>query len=97
NPFEERPVRRFVTLYEKEAEEGSHDEHPHGGHGEKTPISLPTVIASAVLIGAGLFSIIYWLLTFDWLWFGGVFLVLAGALLFFSRRTGLDHSLPAQA
>ncbi len=84
------PFRDSVSEY-------SPDEHPAGGHGERTPISVGTVILSAVLIGLGLFSIIYWLVTFDWLWFAGVFLVVAGGLLFFSRRTGIDHSVAAHA
>ncbi|MGC2035639.1 MAG: hypothetical protein WA761_09385 [Thermoplasmata archaeon] len=67
-----------------------HD-RPHAGH-PKTPISVPFVILSALLCGIGIFFIIYWLVTFYFIWFSGVFIVLAGGLLFFSERTGLQES-----
>ena len=51
-------------------------------------ISIPFVIAAALLIGAGLFSAMYWLVTFNWWYFAGFAPLLAGALMLFDPRAG---------
>lgn len=55
-------------------------------------VSIPWVVLAAALAGIGLFLISYWLTYFYWPAFGGVALVIIGAVLLFNRRTGLDHA-----
>lgn len=55
-------------------------------------ISIPWVVAAAVLIGIGLFLISVWLLTFDLLFFSGTLVLLVGALMVFDPRMGSDHA-----
>ncbi len=74
-------------MIETVAHSGSHP----SGH-QKTPISVPYVAGAALLIGVGLFLIFYWLLTFQWAFFSGIFLLVIGVLLLFDRRAGLDAS-----
>jgi hypothetical protein len=54
--------------------------------------SIPLTIAAAVLAGAGLWLIAYWLITFHWIYFSGIALLAGGALLLFSRVTGPDRA-----
>lgn len=56
------------------------------------PISVGWVVFSAVLIGAGLFMLAYWLLTFNWFYFLGIASCVLGGLMLFSRRAGLDSA-----
>lgn len=56
------------------------------------PLSIPYVILSAVLIGAGIFLIFDWIATFNWPAFGGILLLALGALMLFSPRAGADRS-----
>lgn len=55
-------------------------------------ISVPYVILAALICGAGLFLIMTWFLTGQWVYFVGVFLVLGGAMMFLSPRMGSDHA-----
>ena len=50
------------------------------------------VVAAAVLIGIGLFALMLWIVTNDWIWFAGVAQVTIGGLLLFSPRAGPDSS-----
>ena len=71
----------------------AHAEVAPGGHGaHKSPISVPYVLASSILIGVGIFSMTYWVITFDWLFFLGVVPCLAGALLLLSPRAGANQA-----
>ncbi|MCI4337910.1 MAG: hypothetical protein L3J72_01225, partial [Thermoplasmata archaeon] len=54
-------------------------------------ISVPFVILAALLMGAGLFLVAAWVLTFDWLFFLGVPIVAVGFLLVFHPLAGADR------
>ncbi|MCI4372577.1 MAG: hypothetical protein L3K02_02900 [Thermoplasmata archaeon] len=69
---------------------GAHSTAPHGH--VSSPISVGWVVVSAVLIGTGLFMLAYWLLTFNWFFFLGIAPCVAGGLMLFSRRAGLDSA-----
>ena len=58
----------------------------------RNSISVPFVIAASVLAGVGLLLVLLWLITFNWLYFPGVALVLAGGLMLFDRRAGSDRA-----
>ncbi|MCI4369360.1 MAG: hypothetical protein L3K09_07360 [Thermoplasmata archaeon] len=66
--------------------------HPVDAEHPPNSISVPFVIAAAVLIGVGLFAMAAFLITFTWLYFLGILPVLAGALLLFDPRSGSDRS-----
>jgi uncharacterized protein (DUF983 family) len=51
-----------------------------------------TVVGSAVLAGVGIMGMVYWLVTFRWLFFLSVIPLVFGAYLFFTRATGPDHA-----
>lgn len=55
-------------------------------------ISIPFLVVAALLIGAGLFSAMVWLVTFQWIWFAGLGLLTIGALMLFSSRAGADRA-----
>ncbi len=55
-------------------------------------ISIPWVVLAALLCGLGLFTVAYWLLTGNWLYFAGLLALIAGALMLFHPRSGLDHA-----
>jgi membrane-bound ClpP family serine protease len=55
-------------------------------------ISIPWVIAAAVLVGVGLLILLYFLLSFNWLYLVGVAPVVVGGMMLFDRRAGPDHS-----
>jgi hypothetical protein len=56
----------------------------------RSPISVTWVLASALLIGLGIFMMAYWLLTFAWFYALGVAPCVIGGLMLFSRRAGYD-------
>ncbi len=58
----------------------------------RSPISVPWVVLSALLIGLGLFMLAYWLVTFTWLDFLGIAPCVLGGLMLFSRRAGFDSA-----
>lgn len=72
--------------------------HEHAAEGsahsssQVHPISIPWVVFAAILCGIGLFLISYWVIFFYWPAFSGVLFVLAGAILLFNRRTGIDRA-----
>lgn len=50
------------------------------------------IIAAAILCGVGITGMVYWLITFQWVYFAFVIFLAAGALLFFTQATGPDHA-----
>jgi hypothetical protein len=69
------------------------------GHGPSdesgaSHVSIPRIVAVALLTGAGLFAMFYWIVTFDWLAFGaGIVTLVSGAVLMFvPRATGADRA-----
>jgi hypothetical protein len=54
-------------------------------------VSVPFLLLASLLIGAGLFLIATWVLTFSWVYFGGVGLVAVGFLLLLHPLAGPDH------
>lgn len=55
-------------------------------------LSVPFLVLAALLIGAGLFSAMVWLVTFQWLWFAGLGLLVIGGVMLFSSRAGADRA-----
>ena len=55
-------------------------------------ISVPFVILASVLMGVGLMLTFVWLITFNWLLFPGILVVVAGALMILDPRMGSDHA-----
>jgi hypothetical protein len=70
----------------------SHAVGPAHGSAESDRFLVLTVIGAAVLCGLGLFGTFYWLLTFNWLFFPSVGVLMIGAYLLFTRVTGTDHA-----
>jgi hypothetical protein len=55
--------------------------------------SVLLVIATGVLIGAGIFGTVYWLYTsFAWIWFPSLVAVVVGCYLLFTRVSGPDRA-----
>lgn len=70
-------------------------EYSHGHAHEPvvaSPISVPFVILASLLIGGGIFSLDYWLITQNWLWFLGWAPLLAGGLMLFSPKAGVNRA-----
>jgi hypothetical protein len=59
---------------------------------QQSSISVPFVIAAAVLIGVGVFTISYALTIWDGWYLVGIAPLFLGATLLFSQRTGLDRA-----
>jgi fatty acid desaturase len=55
-------------------------------------VSVPIVIAIALLCGVGLIGVAYWLLTQNWLYFAALVPLIGGALLLFTRLSGPDRA-----
>jgi hypothetical protein len=57
-------------------------------------LSVPWVIAAAILSGIGIFLVLTWLITsfVHWIYFLGVIPAGAGALMFFDERAGSSHA-----
>jgi uncharacterized membrane protein len=66
-------------------------ERSHSGESEDR-ISVPTVIAIALLCGVGLVGVAYWLLTQNWLYFAALIPLIGGAFLLFTRLSGPDRA-----
>jgi hypothetical protein len=62
------------------------DEEPLGH------VSVPWVVAAALLMGVGIFLLMNWLFTFQWVFLSGALLMLAGFLMCTSPRAGLDRA-----
>jgi hypothetical protein len=67
---------------------GETSAHPTSSHG----VSVPFLVLSAVLIGVGMFGMAYWLVTFNWLYFGSLVPLVLGAYMLFTRGTGPDRA-----
>jgi hypothetical protein len=63
----------------------------HGSHAPNS-ISLPWVLLASILMGIGVLLIVLWIVTFNFLYFTGVFVVLAGFLMVFDPRMGSDRA-----
>jgi hypothetical protein len=66
----------------------SHSDAPS----QRSSISVPFVIAAAVLIGVGVWTISYALTVFDGWYLIGIAPLFLGATLLFSQRAGLDRA-----
>ena len=67
--------------------------YAHSEHAvTKSPISIPWVIVASLLAGLGVFSMVLWLYTFQWIYFGGILPILTGTLMMFDRRAGADSA-----
>jgi hypothetical protein len=62
------------------------------GHGVASPISVLWVIAASIVAAAGIFMMAMWLLTYDYLYLLGPWVVLLSVLMFLNHRAGLDHA-----
>lgn len=60
--------------------------------GVKSAISIPWVVLSSLLAGIGIFSMVLWLYTLEWIYFGGILPILTGTLMMFDRRAGADRA-----
>jgi hypothetical protein len=65
-----------------------------GAHSSESndQVSVPLLIAAALLCGLGLLGVAYWLLTQNWLYFASLIPLIGGAYLLFTRATGPDHA-----
>ncbi len=55
-------------------------------------LSVPWVIVAALLISIGIFAVIYFLISFQPAFLGGIALVLAGTFMLLDPRAGSDHA-----
>ncbi|HEV2167182.1 MAG TPA: hypothetical protein VGS23_09460 [Thermoplasmata archaeon] len=58
----------------------------------RNSISVPFVIAAAVIAALGLFSLLYWVITFQWIFFLGAIPMAIGALMFFHPKMGSNRA-----
>lgn len=54
--------------------------------------SVAAIIGAALLVGIGLASVAYWIITGKWIFFAGLLSLAVGAVLLFSRLTGPDRA-----
>lgn len=55
-------------------------------------LSVPWVIGAALLIALGIFSVVYFLISFQLEFLGGIALVLGGTIMLLDPRAGSDHA-----
>jgi len=55
-------------------------------------ISVPFVILAALVASLGLFCLLYWVITFQWVFFLGVVPMTIGALMFFHPKMGSNRA-----
>ena len=67
-------------------------ETAHGAAHDVSPISVPWVVFASVVCGVGITLMWQFVTTFNFLYFLGAPLVIAGGLMFFNDRAGLDHA-----
>jgi hypothetical protein len=65
---------------------------PASGGEHASSISIPWVIGAALLCGAGLFVMMFFVLTFQLVYLVGVAPVVGGGLMLFDQRAGADHA-----
>lgn len=68
------------------AAEGSHS--PESAQS----VSVPIVVAVALLCGVGILGVAYWLYTYNWLYFASIIPLIGGAYLLFTRLTGPERA-----
>jgi hypothetical protein len=69
--------------------------HPEGASSTESArdsVSLPYLLAAALLCGVGLFGMSFWLITLNWLYFAALIPLILGAVMLFMRGTGPDHA-----
>jgi len=71
--------------------EGSAATHS-AAHGRASASEIGAIVGAAVLVGAGITGLAYWLITFHWVFLASVAPLAAGGLILFSRWTGPDHA-----
>jgi hypothetical protein len=64
---------------------------PHHADAPNT-LSVPWVITAALAISLGISSVIYFLISFQLEFLGGIALVLAGTFMLLDPRAGSDHA-----
>ncbi len=65
----------------------------HSGHAVgHNSISVPFVIAAALVSILGLLCLLLWVITFEWILFLGVIPMTIGALMFFHPKMGSDRA-----
>ena len=55
-------------------------------------VSIPFLVAAAVLCGIGIFGLSYWLVTLNWFYFAALLPLAGGAVMLFMRGTGPDRA-----
>jgi len=55
-------------------------------------VSLPFLVLASVLIGLGMAGTMYWMVTFNWLYFASLVPLVLGAYMLFTRGTGPDRA-----
>lgn len=63
---------------------------PRPAHSRGVPIAL--LVGAALLVGVGIGSLAYYLITFSWLYLGGAVLLAVGGYLLFTRASGPDRA-----
>jgi hypothetical protein len=72
-------------------EEGTTSVATHEDH-ELGALTVATIVGASVLSGVGIFGMMFWLITFRWLYFLSVVPLVVGCYLLFTRATGADHA-----
>lgn len=65
----------------------------HAATRSAEPLSVPWLVGAATLIGAGIFGLAVWIITNEWGFMAGAFLLVVGALMLFHPRAGADQSI----
>ncbi|MCI4360058.1 MAG: hypothetical protein L3J95_06595 [Thermoplasmata archaeon] len=65
---------------------------PTGPASARNSISVSFVIVASVVAVLGLFSLLLWLITFQWVYFFGVVPMTLGALMFFHTKMGSNRA-----
>ena len=58
----------------------------------RNSISVPFVVAAALVASLGLFCLLLWVITFQWILFLGVIPMAIGALMFFHPKMGSNRA-----
>ena len=58
----------------------------------RNSISIPFVILASVVAALGLFSLLFWVITFQWIFFLGTVPMAIGALMFFHPKMGSNRA-----
>ncbi len=55
-------------------------------------VSVPFVLAAAIVCGVGLVLLFLWIVTFTWPYLSGIGLLILGVAMLMNRRAGLDRA-----